>query len=379
MRNWFALTIIVLLVLLGGLGYLLFYSLRIQATEERLYTFLIDTSDAENKRSSVHVLFYHYPENFFLAYQLSHKLAIPLTALQNTPAQQATPASHYLGAYTLSSRALIKALRVLYNISIDFNIKVSQSETIQLLKNLGGVSFFNLHSDGLPKGVVFIDHHNYIMFLANIADPERVQETALSIWYSLFCKQLAFSSTHPRFERIFSKHLAALNSTLNRRTISKLLQPLLAAEGANYFYLLRNNLVPQQVGTTELRAPLEHGRYDRQKLAARLLSFKERQLLYEQFPITLQIKNTTSHKRFAARTAGVLRVKKIDVKEYLNSSIPLKHSVILEFAHSPLKVEYLQKQTQVDEVYKLFDYRENFDFSLYIANDYYGIQYLNNP
>ena len=104
-----------------------------------------------------------------------------------------------------------------------------------------------------------------------------------------------------------------------------------------------------------------------------MLTFKSDEPKFSRFPITLQVRNTTDIGRLAARTAGVLRIKRIDVLEYRNSPVKTRRSVLLDYSLSPVKREYMKKATHIQRVYPAFDYQKSFDFSLYIAPDYYAI------
>ncbi|BBM88769.1 hypothetical protein COTS27_00454 [Spirochaetota bacterium] len=368
MQRWFVFVLMILAGLGGFISYLVYYSLEIETQEERLYTFLIEGRNKANERTSAQVLFFHYPENFFLLYQINHKLSIPNKKRNPTPP--------YINAYTLPTRKFKKVLTDFYDINIDFTITVRETDELRLLSNWGGTAFFNLHSTYLDKGLGYLDAFNYKPFIEDVTDSDRIREVKLSIWYNILKQQLILATEQNNYKNTLIDALNSLTSDLNRQTLAKLLAPLIATNGEIYFFLLRSNLETIKKDATTYYIALEKGNYDKRKIADYFLTFKERALQYEQFPIAMQIKNTTPIKRLAARTAGVLRIKRIDVKEYLNSPIDLSHSVLIDFAHSPIKINYVKQVTRVSRVYSLFDYRESFDFSLYIADDYYGIAYL---
>ena len=327
--------------------------------EERIYT-VLTLYDSEEGEKLGFLFFYWYPKTYMLLFDIN-KDTIVMENGRVTPIMSG------------SKREIKQRIEEIYGYTIDYIATPSQKQRDNIIDIIGGEAVFNLYSPTFAKGELFLDRVNYRTYLKSIEDDLRRSDAEKSFWYNLLenhRKQMIIFKDRSGTLKDIYKNLA-INSTFVN--FSRLLEPLLKKESEIFFYSLRNNLERLPIEKKVHLTPYQKGRYDHDRIKDILLTFKSDEPKFSRFPITLQVRNTTDIGRLAARTAGVLRIKRIDVLEYRNSPVKTKESVLLDYSLSPVKREYMKKATHIQRVYPAFDYQKSFDFSLYIAPDYYAI------
>ncbi len=360
-----------------GIYLLFFYSsigLGLGSQTKKVYTLFLHVENQQQQITSANVLFYWYPKNFFFLYRLSDKVYVP----SGSPEAGAG----LTRLFELKPKAIQVALKKFYNIEIDFNLSMQEKDVEKLFSALGGTAFFNIYSSQLSRGEVFISGENYKSYLDGISDERKSLDASISLWYALLTRQASLIAQSKAYRNSYWNIIQYTSGNLRLASLRRLLKPLQGQAGQLYFQSQTMNLEYSASASSPEKLvylPFQSGDFDRHKIQEQLLSFFNEEALYKRFPISMQINNTTDIKRIAAKTAGVFRLKKIDVKEYINSALSLNHSTLLDFAHSPVKTAYVKKITKISKVYPQISYRDDFDFALYIANDFYGIALLDTP
>lgn len=327
--------------------------------EERIYT-LLTILNVEEEEKLGFLLFYWYPKSYMLLFDISQQTIV----MENG---RVTP------VMSGSKQKIKERIEEIYGYSIDYIATPSQKQRDNIIDIIGGEAIFNLHSPSFSKGELFLDRVNYRAYLESIEDDLRRSDAEKSFWYSLL-------ENHRKQMMLFQDQDSTLKSIYDNLSLDSswayfrhLVKPLLKKETEIFFYSLRNNLEKFPIEKKVHLTPYQNGEYDHERIKEILLQFKNDEPKFSRFPITLQVRNTTDIGRLAARTAGVLRIKRIDVLEYRNSPVKTDKSVLLDYSLSPVKREYMKKATHIERVYPAFDYQKSFDFSLYIAEDYYAI------
>ncbi len=284
-----------------------------------------------------------------------------------------------------SLSSLMSSLEKSLNLKIPYYILVNDKKTDRLLDDLGGAPIFNTYSEPMTKGETIIVSGNQKEYFEGInVESSFRDDAAFSLWINLLMRTLN------DFERFKDPSLGAKivwssfkKSNFPKDTFIELFNMFSARSNSIYLSAMRMNTEIQKTDNDDKKGsgilvPLDAGNYDANKLRGVLELLEKDDKSLKVFPLTLQIKNTTEVPRLAAKTAGLLRIKRFDVKEYLNTSFHLKHSVIICRSGSAAQRDYLKKVSKVQRVYYDFDYRENFDLTLYLGEDYYAIPYLSN-
>ncbi len=344
----------------GGLGYSFYFHVSIPERKQ-IYTSLI-LSQQEKKINSAWVLYHYYPFAYFYLFEVG--------------------VDHHVyeeGNYVLlnqDDKFFKKKVQQLLGInSFDFTITLNQGAEKNILNSLAGTKFINLHSKSLPLGKVFIDELNYDAFLEGISDPYLRKNTKLSIWLNIFLNLKKDVSTNEFYLKQLKQIFNQLDININYPSFLKLLETFLTQEDYIFYYdkMNFNQIIHRN---QEYLVPLSRGNYDKNKIKLVLSNFINEEFKYELFPIDVQIKNATKINRLATKATGVFRYKRLNVIEYLNSNFPLKNSVIVSHVFYPLKENYVKKITKINETYHLIDYNDEFQFSIYLGNDFYGIKNL---
>ena len=274
-------------------------------------------------------------------------------------------------------KELINSLKGSFEVDFDFWVSIRKSKWHALIDELGGVEIFNDVTQKFPNGRLYINKENINEYLNSIENPAIKTDMSFCVFVNLFHSAsdyyLIFSSAKKFSSLLWQK----LETNIPKRLALRIISETVENHSKLHLNYDRMNLDLTKEDGREIYLPHRQGIVDAQKLkqlTSKLIDFNPNLIRY---PIDLQVKNTTSVYRLAARTAGVLRRKKCNVKEYLNSDIDLKKSLILDRCGSPVKREYLKKVTKINDVYYLIDYREDFDFTLYLGEDYYGISKIN--
>ena len=307
------------------------------------------------------------------------------------------PKDHYLYVYLVNSKTTFyrnskkvsinqlkkssqvrRFVETLLKIEIHGTFVLSHKKAMRLMRLMGAVPFFNQHSNAFEKGFVVINHENYDSFLAGVKNPIVKRDVAYSIWVNSLLQNGYFFKDFKSFVKLIYMYYFHFRTNISMGNFVFLVKNLVS--GAEDLYLTKSNMNVEKVEIEgEKRVlPFKNGEYDREKLKRVLTGFHNKFPSKNKYPITIQVKNTTSIKRMAAKTSGLLRTKRCNVLEYLNAPVKLKHSVIIDRSGSPVKRKYFSKITKVSNIYYSVDHRENFDFSLYIGEDYYAIPFLSD-
>ena len=297
--------------------------------------------------------------------------------------------SLFLGDATEVSKRVEK----IYEHPINLIIAPTQKQIENIIEISGGTIIFNTKSNHLKKGEVFLDHLNYQNYLLGIEDLDQRENERKAFWFHLMNemikKQLTIKDHYPTYTQIFDN----LNMNSNIRTFrffhnavagyyrqaledKQLPLKQISEISPIYFKSLRGNLQSKKENGKTFLVPYLEGKYDSSRISNTLKDFFADEPPLEKYPIIVQVRNTTSINRLAARTSGVLRLKKINVLEYRNSIFKLDESVIIDYSLSPIKRDHISRVTGVKKIYPGFNHRENFDFSLYLGYDYYAIKFF---
>lgn len=372
-----------IIIFLLFLYWLFFFRVSIDEDQEKIYTLLILNKTQEKKNSklrsslvneikSAWLLYYYYPKGRFFLLEIDENTNNKVT-------------DGFYRSIFANKVFLKKTLNENYGVKIiDYEISFDDSSTIDFLDKWGGTSFFNLYSDYLPIGEVYITGNNYKNFLSGISNPYYRKNTSLSIWFNLL---MSFQETLPHHvyvESFLEEFFGMLKTTFNYQTFKALIDPLFNQFVFDEKKLLKDNLYLKFDKTSveqltissnqKIDLPYLNGAYDKDKIIKELRSLSKVDEKFGSLAIVAQIKNATEVKRLAAKAAGVFRLRGINVIEYLGFSKKLDRSVILDFSNSPLKRNYIKKITKINKVYHLFNYRESFDFSILLGKNFHAIQ-----
>ena len=277
--------------------------------------------------------------------------------------------------YELPVKKQISFLKDKILLDADILIKYDKQTAKNLFELIGLLYFFNSESTNINRGRVYLNHKLYVSFMQGIKDEVIKQEIEFSLWYRFFSVLLNFYQQTSSFDLANKNIYDKLSINLSKKDFTRLVYFL--AEYLEQLHLDYNRMnidIYSRENDNKI-VLFNQGRHDQVKLTKKINQFTaDESLKYlERFPISLQVKNTTSVSRLAAKTAGIMRRKRCDVKEYLNSSIKMKNSLLIDRSGSPVKREYMKKITKLENYILLLDYRENFDFTLYLGEDYHVI------
>ena len=277
--------------------------------------------------------------------------------------------------YKLPVKKQISILKDKILLEADILIQYNKQTAKDLFDSIGVLSFFNSESTNINKGRVYLDYKLYLSFMEGIKDKVIKQEIEFSLWHRFFSVLLGFYQQTSSFDLANKNIYNKLSINLSKKDFIRLVYFL--AEYLDQLHLDYNRMnidIYRYENDNEVIL-FNQGRHDQVKLTKKINQFiTDDSLKYlERFPISLQVKNTTSVPRLAAKTAGIMRRKRCDVKEYLNSSIKMKNSLLIDRSGSPVKREYMKKITKLEDSILILDYRENFDFTLYLGEDYHVI------
>lgn len=339
-------------------------------TDSLLNTFDFVSPTTNRKVISSWILFYRFPQGKFFLFEIDSDTFVEVNE------------SFHTSIY--KDRNFLKEnIKKYYGIdNFDFEVSFTEKQQLEFLNHYGGAAFFNLYSTNLPLGEVYISELNYTNFLTGIANPYHQKISALSFWFNLL---MSFQDTLPHnvYTEDFVKNFYQIFSgNINYPTFWALVKPLLFDKN-NRPILLRNRITFKfdkssidNIATEEARifVPYEEGDYDKIKISDEWEKLKTGDDSLESHSISAQIKNATTVQRLASRAAGFFRLRGINIIEYLGFSTILKQSVILDYSNQPFKREYIKKISKIDKIYHLFNYRESYDFGIYLGEDLYVLQ-----
>ena len=352
-------------VLLGGIWWLYFYKMPTFHKKELIH--LLCVSAKENRQIQGAFLLTYYPAAAYLhIYRINENVSVLYQGKPHRFFEKGTP------------KQLQYLLENLLEIKIDGCLKINPQNTLKLLQQMGSTFIFNLRSEGMPKGEIVLDYNNYLQYVDNISDPLSIPDVMTSLWVNAVYNHFLFLKPFKKPTVMLHKHYALFDAIQIRKAdFAYLFGQMIQSIDKLYFVKNSMNVEAQTIGQTTVMVPLNGGQYDRKKLQAIVQEFRQKVPSTKRFPIVVQIKNATSHKRLAAKTAGMLHLRLCSVKEYLNAEFPLTRSILLDRTGSALKRSYITKVTKTSNVYFSFDYKDTFDYTLYIGDDFYAIPLLN--
>ncbi|MBN8215293.1 MAG: LytR C-terminal domain-containing protein [Spirochaetes bacterium] len=357
----------------AGLAWLLLrYGLLRPAWETRfpnLVTVLVMAQDETGKPASAHVLFFHPQKGYLHIYRVN-----PEVSFRQWWGSREKITEKSIGS---AVSTLEKTLRV----PIPYYVVLGDASCLKLVERLGGLPCFNEISESALQGETVITADAYENYLSGVKGNASLrQDAAFHLWFNGLLRHLEFHSRFPSADSGASALWASFDETnLPKGLFYRLFQYCAQRHRQLYVSMSRMNVEEQVAdrGATNL-APLEAGRFDADKLKMLLGRFEVDDKSIRVFPVSVQVKNATEIPRLAAKTAGILRLKKCDVREYLNTRYRLKHSVLVCRSGSAAQRDYMQKVTKIERVYYDVDWRDGFDFSVVLGEDYYAIPYLTN-
>lgn len=318
------------------------------------------------------VLLYKYPQGSFYLFEIDSFTRI------KTPSE----GKDQYRSINENIFFLKKNLAKYYGINkIDFEVAITESDSLDFLEKWGGGHFFNLYSTNYPLGEIYVNQVSYKKFLNGIDDIYTRKLTAQSFWFNLL---MTFEDNlpHPDYPEIFLAPLYdSFSANFNYSTFRALIAPLLqphsgkkrSIEENTKLKFEKNNLEKVELELTNINVlvPYQSGAYDRDKIINEVIRMRDDIIEKENLTITVQIKNATSVNFLAARTAGFFRLRGIDISEYLRFGTPLPRSILLDYANDARKREYIKKLTRIDRVYHMFNYREDMDITVFLGEDLY--------
>lgn len=285
--------------------------------------------------------------------------------------------NEYANLFSRYSKSRIKKI-IDQKLSIDLSgvYKFSVSDWDKLLAVFGGMHFFNTEAGTvLPEGEVLIHEKNFTNYLNSLPYGSHRQETALSLWINaVFQVSEVFGQ---------GRRLEVLTRKINRRlpffrmrfaSFYKLKSFLFTFPKVNIHYSSLNTS-RVYLGQNQIYTFFQDGEIDKSFYKKFTSEYSQAQNF---FPISVQVRNTTTIPRLAAKTAGILRIKRCDVREYLNSPLSLSESILIDRSGWHEHREYLRKVTKINEVIFKLNYRQDFDFTVYLGEDYYAIPFVTN-
>ena len=355
---------IFIIILFFFLGSLIYWVLVPSFKKNQIIQLLVVKKNEANKIEAAFILFAYPLQKYLYTYIINPEISL-LYGKKTKKIKE-----------TKDIKALKSFLNQLLNIKINGTIELNDKQIFSLIKKVGIGKFLNLFSDYLPKGEVIINEQNYAPFMASIEDFMFKRDVIYSFWLNFFYQNFSFLKKIEAPYWFLNRYYGLVETSFKRGDFLYLLNQFIFSLDEVYFFKSNMNIEKSVFLGKEIFVPFRNGFYDKNKIRRMIKSFHEQIPSVNKFPISVQVKNMTSYRRLAAKVSGVLHLKKCSVKEYLNSEINVKSSMILDRSGSPLKRVYFSKATKVSNIYFLFDYRENFDFSLYIGEDYYAIPYF---
>lgn len=366
------------LIVLGGLAavgvawLLLRYSLLRPEWETRfpnLVTVLVMAEDDAGKPASAHVLFFHPQKGYLHVYRVN-----PEVSFRQWWGSREKITDKSIGS---AVRALEKTLRI----PIPYYLRITDASTLKLIDRMGGLPCFNEVSETAASGESVVTMDAYENYLSGVRGGDSLrQDAAFHLWFNGLLRHLEFHGRFPKSDGGAAVLWRSFDETnLPKGLFYRLFQFCAQRHRQLYVSMSRMNVEEQVAdrGATNL-APLEAGRFDADKLKMLLGRFEVDDKSIRVFPVSVQVKNATEIPRLAAKTAGILRLKKCDVREYLNTRYRLRHSVLICRSGSAAQRDYMQKVTKIERIYYDVDWRDAFDFSVVLGDDYYAIPYLTN-
>ena len=332
------------------------------------YLFLIKNDKKEV--TTIVLITYYWPKNYVNVF------SIPIYI------QFKNSRGEYQKIQYFRQKELKQKIESVLQLPIDFSVSMISTKAKRLLNESGGVVIFNEATTNFSKGRLYINGNNVEGYLNSISNQvvkiEIGVSLSINLLLSIFKNYVFFNDSKKIFPLLWSKIQTDLPKGLANTVVKRMIEnhETLYIDYGRMNAILVNEVVAKNA-PRDIYIPLDEGRFDSQKLKKMTERFDIIDKDLERYPINLQLKNTTSIYRLAARTTGVLRRRRCNVKEYLNSDIDLKRSLIIDRCGSVAKREYLKKITKVNDVYYLVDHREKFDFTLYLGQDYYAIPQIN--
>lgn len=335
---------------------------------QHLQSVLVVTEDPSGNPKSTFILFIHPEKRYVHVYRVNREVVL---------------AYGWWGKEQFSKKgvaSMMSSLEKLLQVPVDDYAVIGEKKALEFLDFIGGAPAFNLQSTLMHTGEVIVDGKSFLPYIESMAAPTNAREDAsFSLYFNAILRTLDFYSNFKDREKQLAIFFSFFDKTSFTRSRFLGLAKLFSDKPKEiYISYDRMNTEEVRIGGEKTLIPLNKGGYDSAKLKSILDQFGQEDLSVRVFPLTLQVKNATGHPRLAAKTSGTLRIRKCDVKEYLNTTFHLGGSVILWRSGAASQRDYLQKITRVDRVYYSVDTRESFDFTLFLGDDYYAIPFLTN-
>lgn len=365
-----------LLIILGSLvlGLLVYVLLRTsvfrpewETRYPNLVTVLLVAQDEEGKPASSYVVFLHPERGYLHLYRVN-----PEVSFKRWWGSQEKITEKSIGA---ALNLLEKTLKV----PIPYYMVFRDEGLDHLVDRLGGLPGFNDSSEPFQKGEVVLSSESLDDFYEGLGrGPQVRQDTAVHLWLNAIWRGLNQWGRWPDADEGAAILWKAVDDTNMPKRLFYHLIGLMAKKNRTLYLSMSRMNVEESPGAKGAITPLEAGRFDSDKLRMLLGRFEGEDRAIRVFPLSVQVLNATEVPRLAAKTAGILRLKKCDVREYLNTRNRLKHSVLICRSGSAAQRDYMQKVTRIDRIYYDVDWRDAFDFTVVLGEDYYAIPYLTN-
>jgi hypothetical protein len=362
-----------MLLTLTGVSIILFYRYFSREYAQRSYNtthcFLF-LNRSNNSTTGASLIFLQPYKNYLHIHNLLPELALPTGGGDTQCISNLSPAQ------------AVKLLAETYAIDCKHYLAIDKKSIRSLLEWFGPQIYFNTVNTNFPYDFVAIGADNYNRYLGQIGERAVRVDTEFSLWYNVLRDSITFHLASGGNKKILTPLFRVLDSNLSKQALRYLWTPFLMSPSSSYVSFSHVN-VEQVSGngsgsTKSATVPYQNGAYDARKFKRIRHEFQNVDLSLHCFPLTMQIANTTRHNRLAAKTSGILRLRKCDTKEYLNFRTRLQESVLIDRCGSVAKRSYLMKVTRISNVIYSTSYRDNFDFSVFLGEDYYAIRFLTN-
>ena len=346
---------------------------------QQFISFFIAILDKDKKNINnllyTSVVFYFPKFNFFCIYQLISDIYLNQNSTNNknkfTPLFNKTSIKY--------PKFLLKDYEKYSQQKIDHYLIIQKEQLLNIMELAGGCVFFNLYSTNMNYGEVLLNKKNYDFFVNGINDQYHRRDTKLSIWINqitAFFKKNSTINYNNQITKNIYKKFNHIN--LKRRDFTTLLKYFSKNWEWHHFEILNINIKKINYQNQIIKTLVNNNHLEIKKINKKIASIFNKENLNTLKIPTIEIKNATSIKRLATKTTGILRRKNFNVIEYSNNKFKLKKSVILKNLGTPMQQKFISKITKINNVYYIYSYKNNTDFSLYLGEDYYGAKDLQN-
>ena len=327
----------------------------------------------DNDILSLNIVFYFPKLHYFYIYQVGSDVYLKNNEDTN-PKDSFVPL--FKKSTTRSPRAILKSYEKYSQQKIDYHLILKKNKLLDIMQLFGGCLFFNLYSTNMNFGEVILDKRNYDYFMEGISDEYHYRDTKLNIWINQISDFLKKNTKINYNDDILNEVYKQFHHTSLKKNDFSMLVKYLSKNLEKHYVNVFNMSIERREYEGRVIKIVADPVSEIKKINTKIGSTLNQESLNLLKIPTIEIKNATSIKRLATKTAGVLRRKYFNVIEYGNNKFQLENSVILKNLGTPSQEKFIIKATKINTKYYMYDYKSSSDFSLYLGDDYYGAKYL---